>query len=287
MVRSYDTAGAATTDAYDFKGNALRTGRAVARRRRTTPSTGPALEGLDTLAAIDAAAAPLLEVDSYIASAATTRSTGSRGRSRPTAARRRSASTRAARCAGRAWTACAHVTGLTYNARGQREQITYGNGVATTYQLRARDVPAGATDDHPRQRCGALQDLPYTYDPVGNIVADRRRRPADTLFFDNARSNRRRDYAYDAIYQLIAATGREHCERWPADRRVETPFGSAAPPQRRRRRARLHRDVRLRRGRQLLSMTHSVHGGVGGDGVPIAGATLWTRRYQVAPTAIG
>ena len=53
-----------------------------------------------------------------------------------------------------------------------------------------------------------LQDLTYTYDPVGNVshIGD----PAQqTIFFSNQVVTADTDYTYDAIYRLVQATGRE------------------------------------------------------------------------------
>ena len=54
-----------------------------------------------------------------------------------------------------------------------------------------------------------LQDLRYTYDPVGNITyIEDRARP--TVFFRNAIVEAHAGYVYDATYRLISAQGREH-----------------------------------------------------------------------------
>ncbi|NJK30985.1 MAG: RHS repeat-associated core domain-containing protein [Deltaproteobacteria bacterium] len=102
------------------------------------------------------------------------------------------------------------VKNIGYDARGQRESIEYGNGARTQYTYdpltfrlihlyTGRD---GATVD-------AVQDLRYTYDPVGNItyVSDRAQQ---TLYFRNRTVEPSSSYTYDAIYRLIEATGREH-----------------------------------------------------------------------------
>jgi len=56
--------------------------------------------------------------------------------------------------------------------------------------------------------CG-LQNLHYTYDPVGNIthIQDDAQQ---TVYFRNQRVEPSNDYAYDALYRLIQANGREH-----------------------------------------------------------------------------
>ena len=99
------------------------------------------------------------------------------------------------------------VRDLDYDAKGQRTRIEYGNGVLTTYEydpltLRLRRL---------RTRRGgeSLQDLQYTYDPTGNIthIRDDAQR---TIFFDNQVVAPSSEYRFDAVYQMIEATGREH-----------------------------------------------------------------------------
>jgi RHS repeat-associated protein len=55
----------------------------------------------------------------------------------------------------------------------------------------------------------ALQDLSYTFDPVGNIT-DLRDDAQQTIFFRNRAVEPNAGYTYDALYRLIEATGREH-----------------------------------------------------------------------------
>ena len=55
----------------------------------------------------------------------------------------------------------------------------------------------------------SLQDLSYTYDPVGNITSIRDD-AQQTIYFRNQRVEPSAEYTYDAIYRLIKATGREH-----------------------------------------------------------------------------
>ena len=99
------------------------------------------------------------------------------------------------------------VARLEYNARGQRVRCLLGNQVRTTY---AYD-PQTFRLIRLRTRRGdeALQDLSYTFDPVGNI--SRIRDDAQqTLYFRNRRVEPSASYRYDALYQLVEATGREH-----------------------------------------------------------------------------
>ena len=75
------------------------------------------------------------------------------------------------------------------------------------------DVPADQSHDDPPgvpANQQTVQDLSYTYDPVGNIThiqddADIQ----NVVFFRNQRVEPSSDYTYDAIYRLIQASGRE------------------------------------------------------------------------------
>ncbi len=54
----------------------------------------------------------------------------------------------------------------------------------------------------------SLQNLQYTYDPVGNITQIRDH-AQQTKYFNNAVVKAENRYEYDAVYQLVRASGRE------------------------------------------------------------------------------
>jgi RHS repeat-associated protein len=164
---------------------------------------------------------------------------------------------------------------LTYDAKGQRQSITYGNGTHTTYTYDPDTFRLIHLET--RKRDGSLlQDLHYTYDPNGNI----------TEIVDNAQSEVIRNdirveprsrYTYDALYRLIEARGREHDgqvlpntpTRWH-----DTAFYS--------RRSHPHDDTAWRNYTEkyqydvvgnILSMHHVAHGNT---------ANNWHRHYQYA-----
>jgi hypothetical protein len=96
-----------------------------------------------------------------------------------------------------------------YNARGQRNQVVYGNGSQTSYtydveSFRLTELKTTRSSDN-----AALQDLTYAYDPVGNItsISDVAQ---ETIYFKNQVVSAAGGYTYDAIYRLLTATGREH-----------------------------------------------------------------------------
>ena len=101
------------------------------------------------------------------------------------------------------------VTNINYDAKGQRELVEYANGVYTEYTydpltFRVIRIRTIRTKDN-----ACLQDLNYTYDPVGNIT-ELRDNAQKTIFYDNARVEPVNSYEYDALYRLICAEGREH-----------------------------------------------------------------------------
>jgi RHS repeat-associated protein len=110
-------------------------------------------------------------------------------------------------------TAAPFVTNIDYDAKGQRVLIAYGNNTSTAYTydpltFRLSSRTTSRTGFPPTEQ--TVQDLSYTYDPVGNIThiqddADIH----DVVFFRNQRVEPSSDYTYDATYRLILASGRE------------------------------------------------------------------------------
>jgi RHS repeat-associated protein len=101
------------------------------------------------------------------------------------------------------------VTSVTYDPKGRRQLISYGNGAITSYTY-DRDTFRLISLKTTRPTAGnPLQDLTYTYDPVANItqITDAAQQ---TIFFANQAVTPSGDYTYDAIYRLTRATGREH-----------------------------------------------------------------------------
>jgi RHS repeat-associated protein len=116
------------------------------------------------------------------------------------------------------WTS--FVANINYNPKGQRELIAYGNGATTNYDYDEKTFrltnlrttrPAGL-NGLAAQLFGdptVVQDLRYTYDPVGNItqIGDAALKTAN---HDGQQIEPINAYTYDAIYRLIEAHGREH-----------------------------------------------------------------------------
>ncbi|MBX8498130.1 RHS repeat domain-containing protein [Pseudomonas cichorii] len=99
------------------------------------------------------------------------------------------------------------VDGMIYNAFGQVEKQTAGNGVVSQAVY---ETSTGLLQSLTAGRAGneALQSLHYGYDPVGNILQiEDSAQPI--RFFANQRIEPISRYRYDTLYQLIEATGRE------------------------------------------------------------------------------
>lgn len=247
-----DQAGSATSDARDFKGNVLRATRRLTAGLRYRASldwaavdaNSAALPPLVTTpfdtAALAAALVPVLEADGYASINsydALNRVTGAISPHTPVMApstvrfgfneanllERVDVRLRGASAAGQpVWTN--FVANIDYDAKGQRQRIDYGNGVATIYEhdpltfrlvrmVTRRDAlqfPGDAPQPaQPGWPGAGVQDLSYSYDPVGNIahVGDAAQQ---AVYFANRRVDPASDYVYDALYRLVEASGREH-----------------------------------------------------------------------------
>ena len=100
---------------------------------------------------------------------------------------------------------------INYNEKGQRSDIFYGNGSKTHYHydkntFRLIRLLTNRNDNNNDEN--VLQDIHYTYDPVGNIVeiVDNAQQ---NHYFSNSVIEPRAMYKYDALYRLTEATGRE------------------------------------------------------------------------------
>lgn len=116
------------------------------------------------------------------------------------------------------------VANIDYDAKGQRLLIDYKNGASTFYrydpltfrltQLLTQRKPADFPGDDPQPPIAGwpgkqVQNLRYTYDPAGNIthIQDDAQQ---AVYFKNQRVEPSNDYVYDALCRLIQANGREH-----------------------------------------------------------------------------
>jgi RHS repeat-associated protein len=204
----YDGAGVVTNEAFDFKGNLLSSTRQFAGEHRqqldwsVLPSTS--------------VEAPFTSSTSYDAlNRPITLTMPDRSVIRPAYNKANLLESVRVNLRGAA-SETVFVSNIDYDAKGQRKSIEYGNNegsgtptVRTEYRydpltFRIIGVTTRRTSD-----AVVLQDLSYTYDPVGNITAIRDD-AQQTIYFRNRRVEPSAEYAYDALYRLTSATGREH-----------------------------------------------------------------------------
>ncbi|UQA60396.1 SpvB/TcaC N-terminal domain-containing protein [Polyangium aurulentum] len=165
------------------------------------------------------------------------------------------------------------VDDMDYDAKGQRGRIAYGNGVITEYSydpltFRLTRIKTTRTSD-----AALLQDLRYTYDPVGNIVEIADLAQSD-IYYNNEHVKPVWKYEYDAIYRLIEATGREHAGQNADIQQDENGFPLVNTPNPNDPQAMRHYTEQYAYDAvgNILKMIHQVLGATGG----------WTRRYDVA-----
>lgn len=174
---------------------------------------------------------------------------------------------------------------IRYNAKGQKEYLELGNRTITKYDYdektfrlcQLRTTRPAYDPPFPQLRsnladANILQQLLYTYDPVGNIaeIADEAYKP---VYFDNGIAEPKSQYEYDALYRLIFTSGREAAQGGDALKESREAVGANGFP---------ITDQTLRRYTQsyeydsvgnFVTMQHSV---------PSDTAKGWTRAYACA-----
>ncbi|SMQ78428.1 RHS repeat-associated core domain-containing protein [Bacillus sp. OV166] len=283
----FDTAGNLTFDGFDFKGNPLRTLRRLTVDYKATPDwlllNQPVLETewFTTTTRYDALNRPIQSISPY---------------STESNPKRFNITQYKYNEAGRLgsvdlWlgqsgepqtlldTSSANehpVKNIKYNAKGQRLLLQYGNGSETTYsydsdtfrlkRLRTTRINDGAL----------LQDLDYTYDAVGNItqIQDNAQ---DRVFHSNQCVQPGAEYRYDALYRLIAASGREHKGNrqqydWDDVSRFVTTIPNDCQA--------LQNYVETYRYDKVGNIMQMMHHS--GRNLEQPGQVIWNRRYQYA-----
>ncbi|MFD2175321.1 SpvB/TcaC N-terminal domain-containing protein [Rhodobacter lacus] len=164
-----------------------------------------------------------------------------------------------------------HLRGIDYDAKGQREAIRYGNGVETLYSYDPRSYRLTAMQSR-RADGRVLQDLHFWRDPVGNIT-ELHDQAQQTSYFNNAVVAPHARFAYDALYQLTDAWGREHIgQNLPPGPEDQARTGRVLPED----------AAAMRRYHQSFShdaagnLTRVVHGATTGG---------WTRAFDLDPAS--
>jgi RHS repeat-associated protein len=214
VFQHYDGAGALTNERYDFKGNLLNGTRQVAVEYKQQVDW-TLLAALTDAQVISAPPSALLESETF------TTSTEYDALNRPTKltapdnSQIRSTYNEAnllervdVNLRG-AVQSTSFVAGLSYDAKGQRMQIDYGNGATTNYDYDEKTFRLTRLRTTRASDGARLQDLSYTYDPVGNrnAISDAAQQ---TVYFNNQVVTASAEYEYDAVYRLLKANGREH-----------------------------------------------------------------------------
>ena len=107
------------------------------------------------------------------------------------------------------------LSSVVYSAAGQILSETAGNGMVGSYAYEPqtrRLIGLKVVRPAKTGRATIVQDVSYRYDPVGNVVrvSDAAQAPS---YWRKHRTESASVYRYDALYQLIGATGREIAKR--------------------------------------------------------------------------
>ncbi|MEM9458242.1 MAG: SpvB/TcaC N-terminal domain-containing protein [Myxococcota bacterium] len=284
LVAHYDQSGATFVDAFDFAGRATGSTRRLAQSYDSDVDWA-ALALVDDFDGSSPAATALLESEvfhqqfEYDALGRTTAITAHDGTvTQPEYDQGGQLSRVEALVQGS--TPVIVVPFIEYDAHGRRTYISRsdtggGASLATTYTY---DPLSFRLTRIVTTRSGAnaatLQDLRYTYDPVGNITVVRDYAQS-AVYYDNAVVSAHQTFEYDSLNRLVQAIGREHVTTLP-------PAGTE-PPQH------AHRSD----GQQMQLYTESfTYDEVGNllelqHSVPSNAAASWTRTYTYDTTSNG
>jgi RHS repeat-associated protein len=200
LFQQFDTAGVINYVQYDFKGNLLENNRQLLKDFTAIPNWTAAPE-LDEQLFVS-------KTDYDALNRVTQNSTPDQSIHLPGYNKTGQLTTIGIRIKG-AGAATPFVLHIDYDAKGQRKKIDYGNNTTTAYEYNPETVRLQQLVTINKADNTVLQDLQFTYDPMGNIT-----RQSDnaqkTIFYGGQRVAAQNNYTYDALYQLIEAEGREH-----------------------------------------------------------------------------
>ena len=89
-----------------------------------------------------------------------------------------------------------YVVNAEYRATGQIEEVEYGNGRKTTYEYEPNNLSLSRLATSDLQGADVIQDLSYTFDPLGNVKSITDSKHTNTQYFN-----------YDSLNRLTSATG--------------------------------------------------------------------------------
>jgi RHS repeat-associated protein len=250
-AQHYDEAGLSSFSRYDFKGNLIEKSRRVVSDAaiangwtahwsdvNADADLDPVASSFQTNSRFDAMNRPIEVV--FPQEAKLRPGEASPHRAKITPHYNRSGALRAVELDG-----SSYVSHIAHNAKGQRALIAYGNGILTRYVYDPKTFKLGRLRSEKFQVPAAnswqgtdepLQDYTYRYDPAGNVVSiEERVRSCGVDNSPGGRDRLVRNFAYDAIYRLLSATGRACIDRsssfldFPNCGSYQTPFVAGAP----------------------------------------------------------
>ena len=214
----FDGAGMIRVNAFDFKGNSLSSDRVLVRDPLTPPDWTPLAAAAD-YSGLQAAATALLDgtdvwtvateydalnraVTQVMPDATIVQTTFDEGNVMSTLTAQ----------PGGAGAVLDILRDQDCDAKGRRMSAFYGNGIRVehTYDRQSErlvNVLTYLDGTDPSTR--SIQDLHYTWDPCGNLT-ESSDDAQQTYFFNNAVVRPSSRFEYDAVYQVVHATGREH-----------------------------------------------------------------------------
>jgi RHS repeat-associated protein len=268
--RRYHGAGLSRADRFDLGGNLIEGSRQLLAS--AAPSDWTTLAGLP-LASLDAAAAALLDGETFT-SAGTFDALGRSivqdysGGTRLTFGYAGGELSAVTGLLPGAQAATSFVTGIDYDERRRRTVIRQGNGVTVTHDY---DPDSGRPARILAQAGNTtIQDLTYTYDPVGNVVQVQDG-AAQSTFFAGAVVAPGALFTFDPAYQLRTASGREHSSLGPQPNQAEPSMPALPHPN----------DASALRG---YTETYSYDNAGNITAFAHASPTsTWTRRYDYTP----
>ncbi len=202
VFRHYDTGGLVEIPEYDFKGQPRSTRRRLFKKYKETANW------IDANLAVDLEAESFTFITEMDAVGRITRQTAPDG-SVITPSYNESGMLNSETIAHvNPVVTAIYIKDVDYNEKGQRNRIIYGNDVVTNFYYDKETFRLTRLESK-RQNNDPLQDWRYTYDPVGNIthIEDKN---IPIVFFDNQKITGIATFAYDALYRLAEATGREN-----------------------------------------------------------------------------
>jgi RHS repeat-associated protein len=201
LVTQYDRSGRITHDLYDFKGNLLSSTRTFTSDYKDDIDwSNPAAVALNPMTYTTEATFDAL--DRVVTSSTPDTSVETMGYNE-------SGLLNGVNVVIRGSASQPFISRIVHDEKLRRQRVEYGNGTITTFAydpltFRVRRIFTVRAADN-----ASLQDLNYTYDPIGNVTQIRDA-AQQTVFFNNQVVAPQKDFIYDAIYRLISATGREH-----------------------------------------------------------------------------